>query len=301
MHYNNDVKLHYDNIVVGSNLDAVMFAFTNDYPIFYTSPAKPFRFDYFEPKVKLDFLGIPHEKRKHNCLDTEFTSGIPKLMLWERLLFLMSLRGLVPLSNLCQKMRCVNNDIVFSNGYSKILEINFTECYYFGDDNSNGFIKRTKLDEQEYICYDYIAFNKGGKHEVDLIHTGDDFVSEIWFYSSDRIDGNSPIRDACAVSKLKSEQLYDFDFSETMARFKTVKTMKDFGMRGPQNGYTKAGTPRHYSIKTASIRREIRSIEDRPEPSTSYIKIEDVCEKSMLRAIESHAKSYSTILGYLYE
>ena len=293
------MKLHYDNIVVGSNLDAVMFAFTNDYPIFYTSPAKPFRFDYFEPKVKLDFLGIPHEKRKHNCLDTEFTSGIPKLMLWERLLFLMSLRGLVPLSNLCQKMRCVNNDIVFSNGYSKILEINFTECYYFGDDNSNGFIKRTKLDEQEYICYDYIAFNKGGKHEVDLIHTGDDFVSEIWFYSSDRIDGNSPIRDACAVSKLKSEQLYDFDFSETMARFKTIQLMKDNGMRGKLSGYTKKGTARHYDFRTSSIRRETHSIRDGLRATSNSIEIKTESETSLLRVLQNAHNSSDRLLDIL--
>ena len=151
------------------------------------------------------------------------------------------------------------------------------------------------------MCYDYIAFNKGGKHEIDLIHTGDDFVSEIWFYSSDRIDGNSPVRDACAVSKLTSQQLTDFDFSETMARFKTLKIMKDHGMRGPQNGYTSKGTPRHYDFKTSSIRREIRGIENRPEPSSARIQLQNVCEKSLLRSLESSVGPYNTILGYLNE
>ena len=51
-------------------------------------------------------------------------------------------------------------------------------------------------------------------------------------YSSDRIDGNTPVRDACAVSKLTESQLIDFDYSETMARFKVLKIMKDNGMRG---------------------------------------------------------------------
>ena len=295
------MRLEYDNVVVGSDLDAVLYAFVNDYPIFYTVPRQPFRFDYFEPKVKLDFLGIPHEKRRHNCVDTKFISGIPKTLLWERLLFLMSMRGLVPLSNLCQRMRCTNNEIMFSNDYSKILEVNFNNCHYFGDDNSAGFIKRAKLDEQQYICYDYIAFNKGGKHEIDLIHTGDDFVSEIWFYSSDRIDGNTPVRDACAVSKLTSQELNDFDFSETMARFKTLKIMKDHGMRGPQNGFTPKGTPRHYDFKTSSIRREVRGIENRPEPSGDCIQIQNVCVKSLLRSLKSSIGPYDTILGYLHE
>jgi len=295
------MRLEYDNVVVGSDLDAVLYAFVNDYPIFYTVPRQPFRFDYFEPKVKLDFLGIPHEKRRHNCVDTKFISGIPKTLLWERLLFLMSMRGLVPLSNLCQRMRCTNNEIMFSNDYSKILEVNFNNCHYFGDDNSAGFIKRAKLDEQQYICYDYIAFNKGGKHEIDLIHTGDDFVSEIWFYSSDRIDGNTPVRDACAVSKLTKQQLLDFDFSQTMARFKTMQHMKDNGMRGKLNGYTKKGTPRHYDFRTTSIRRETSRIEGEYAPATDSIHVRQACEKDLLQSLSDAIEPYDRILGMLNE
>ena len=58
-------------------------------------------------------------------------------------------------------------------------------------------------------------------------------------YGSDRIDGNTPVRDACAVSNLDKQQLVNFDFSQTMAKFKTIQTMKDNGMRGKFNGYTK--------------------------------------------------------------
>ena len=50
------MRLEYDNVVVGSDLDAVLYAFVNDYPIFYTVPRQPFRFDYFEPKVKPKYL-----------------------------------------------------------------------------------------------------------------------------------------------------------------------------------------------------------------------------------------------------
>ena len=39
----------YDNIVIGSSLSALAFAYINDYPVFFTNPDVPFRFDYLAP------------------------------------------------------------------------------------------------------------------------------------------------------------------------------------------------------------------------------------------------------------
>ena len=88
-----------------------------------------------------------------------------------------------------------------------------------------------------YLCHDYIAFHKGGKHEIDYIPTDDDFVGEIWFYSSDRIDGDTGVKDACVVSSLTEEEFHNPDFSETISRFKMEKILYDHGFRGPLNGY----------------------------------------------------------------
>ncbi len=288
-------------VVIGSNLSALMTAFIEDCPVLFTEPMCPSRFDYFEQKTKLSFLKIPHNKRSLFTFGKKRNVGIQKIFLWERLLFLLSLRGLVPLSNLCTSMRHVDNKVMCYNEYSKILELSFDKCLYFGDRNASGFVTKTKLDTDVFLCYDYIAFNKGGKHEIDFINTDDDFVNKIWFYSSDRIDGNTPVRDACAVSKLTAEQLNDFDFSETMARFKTLKIMKDHGMRGPQNGYTPKGTPRHYNFRTTSIRREIRSIENNLRPTTSSIEVKEENEEALHRLLKGSVKPYSRILGFLDE
>ena len=208
--------LEYDKIVVGSCLSAVLFAFNNNYPIFFTTPFRPFRFSYFDSTVNFDCLKIISTVKSLTTLDGQNEVGVPKELLWERLLFLLSLDGKVPLSNLCHNIRYDGERMVCSNDYSKIMEVKFNHCYYFGDTGTTGFVRQKSLDEDNYICYDYIAFNSGGKHAVDFIHTGDDFISEIWFYSSDRIDGNTPVRDACAVSKLTESQLRDFDYSENI-------------------------------------------------------------------------------------
>ena len=247
----------YDKIVSGSSLTAVLYAFIHNYPIFFAEERRPFRFDYFSPELDLSALKIPTCNKSLTTFDGVKLLGQPKELLWERLLFLLSLDGKAPLSNACHNIRYDGDTVVCSNEYSKIMEFKFNECYCFGDQDSLGFAEQKALDEDTYICYDYIAFNKGGKHEVDYIKTADDFVSEIWFYPSDRIDGNTPVRDACAVSYLTSADLQDFNSSETMARFKVIHEMESRGMKGPfAHGYTTAGNPKHYKFRTTSIRRE---------------------------------------------
>ena len=284
-----------ENIVVGSSLSALIFAYVNEYPVFFTDANVPFRFDFLSPNHTP--IGVPCEAKTLLSFDDEMKVGTRKQILWDRLYFLLSLKGLTPLSNLCKTIRCNDNSIICLNEYSKIFEASFIDCHYFGDSNAAGFVRKNKLDEHSYVCYDYIAFNSGGKHEIDFIHTDDDFISEVWFYSSDRIDGNTPVRDACAVSKLTESQLIDFDYSETMARFKVLKIMKDNGMRGKLSGYTKKGTPRHYDFRTTSIRRETCRIENEYRPTADCIKIKKTNEKDLLQSLCNAIKPYDSILG----
>ena len=286
----------YDRVVVGGTLPALMYAFVNKLPILFTKPEPPNRFDFFSPEIDLSFLKLDNKTREIKTFNQSKQVGIPKLLLWERLNFLMSLEGMIPLSNICHSMRLQDSTIKCSNEYSKIAEFNFQECLYFGDKGTSGFIEKTNLDEETYICYDYIAFNSGGKHEIDYINTGEDFVSEIWFYSSDRIDGNTPVRDACAISRLTHKQFLDFDYSETMARFKTLQIMKDKGMRGKFNGYTKKGTPRHYNFRTTSIRREKSSTATLKHRASDRVKIKKEDEEGLLSHLKDNIGTYDRVL-----
>ena len=249
------VPIH-ENVVIGADLRSLIFAYVNDYKLVFTEPRPPARFDYFHPTIELDFIGIPPINQILKTPDGFKEVGIPKILLWERLIFLLSLRGDLPLSNMCDKIRYNGEKIVCTNEYSKIYEFGFDTCHYFGDSYTFGLVDFVEKPQPSYLCYDYIAFHKGGKHEIDYISTGDDFVGEIWFYSSDRIDGNTGVKDACVVSSLTPEQFGDPDFSETIARFKMEKILDDHGIKGPLNGYTPNGRPKHYRIKTSHIRRE---------------------------------------------
>ena len=76
-----------------------------------------------------------------------------------------------------------------------------------------------------YEVRDYFAVKSGMVHGATTIRTKGQLAEEIQFYISDRIDGNKTRKDAATVSILDEDQLHDFDYSDTMARFKLEKVM----------------------------------------------------------------------------
>ncbi len=292
--------LEYEDIVVGSDLKATLFAFNNNLPIIFSQPRRPFRFDFLEPNTNLGCVKLTRAGE----LELTRTNGVKVVgsraeLLWERLMFLLNLDGKVPLANLCSSMRFDGEHLICSNDYSKIGTLNFSNCFYFGDDNISGLVREKELANPTYTCYDWIAFNSGGKHEIDYIWVGDDFVKEIWFYSSDRMCGNSPVKDACAVSTLMQDQLPDFDYGETMARFKMISEMEKRGMRGRQNGYSTNGNPKHYKFRTTSISRTKCRDSVEIVSKNDQVSLPKVSEGSLLGDLAASCATYDRFLRYL--
>ena len=289
---------NYDKVVIGSSLKALLFAFQNRLPVVFSEPMRPFRFDYLNPDLDLSYLKLENVEIFFQTFGEILTFGLPKEELWERLLFFLSLDGKVPFSNLCKSMRLNANTIICSNEYAKIAEINFQTCYFFGDHNCSG-MKEKRVVNPTYICYDWIAFNRGGKHDVDYIKLEDNFVNEVWFYPSDRIDGATPVKDACVVSKIKKEDILDFDFSETMARFKLISEMETRGMKGVFNGYGPNGKPKYYKFRTTSITRTKRKEKDPSWEGQDSIELPKLKEEDLLRDLHSASMAYDRFLRYL--
>ena len=292
--------LEYNEIVIGSNLTAVLYAFNNKLPIFFTVPERPFRFDYLDLAQDIACVGMENAEHSLTTHSVNINVGTAKELLWERLLFLISLAGRAPLSTFCESMRHNGESIVCSNEYSKIAEIKFEKAYYFGDAKCSGLVKEKPLADPRYICYDWVAFNRGGKHEIDFIETPDDFVQQIWFYPTDRIDGNSPVKDACLISRLTDEQLLDFNYSQTMARFKMVYEMESRGMKGVFNGHCpKYGHPKYYKFKTTSLRRESRAQLASPQPSFNAVEVPEIKEEDLLKDLPPACVEYHRFLENL--
>ena len=144
--------LSYDKIVIGSSLEALMFAFNNQLPVFFSEAERSFRFDFLDPSLDLSDLNLVNEERTLRTFDMEMKVGLPKEILWERLMFVLSYFGKVPFANLCKSMRYTGSTIVFSDEYSKLAEIDFNHCYYFGDKNCHKLLNEKLVDTGEYIC-----------------------------------------------------------------------------------------------------------------------------------------------------
>jgi len=288
-----------DEIVIGSSLNAILYAFNNELPIYFAEERRPFRFDYLDPELDLSFLKLSAQTKSLTTFGEDKIVGTQKVLLWERLLFLLGLSGKAPLSDRCASMRINNRSLICSNEYAKIAEVEFKTAYFFGDDKCSGLLSEKEVANKPMICYDWIAFHRGGKHEIDYIETEDSLVKEIWFYSSDRIDGATKVKDACVVSHLTEEQLASFDYSETMARFKAVSEMESRGMKGVFNGYSPTGRPKYYKFRTSNIAREKRAQFDTPWQAEDNVQTPRVTESFLLEALQGTYGSYDRLLRNL--
>jgi len=289
----------YEEIVIGSTLTAVLYAFHNKLPIFFTVPQPPFRFDYLNLDLDMSCIQLLNDVQHLTTHNGNINVGAAKMLVWERLLFLTALAGRAPLSTLCESLRYNGETLVCSNEYSKIAEIKFEKASYFGDPLCTGLVKEKRVANPTYMCYDWIAFNRGGKHEIDFIETPDDFVKHIWFYPTDRVDGNSPVKDACVVSHLTEAELLEFDYSQTMARFKMLAEMESRGMKGLFNGYSPTGTPKYYKFRTTIIGRERSPQLARPQPSIETVEVPEINEEDLLQTLPSACVGYNRFLDSL--
>ena len=67
--------LNYDKIVIGSSLEALMFAFNNQLPVFFSEAERPFRFDFVEPSLDLSDLNLENDfKNELKTINNEFNN-----------------------------------------------------------------------------------------------------------------------------------------------------------------------------------------------------------------------------------
>ena len=243
-------NLFYDEIVVGASLSALLYSFTTGAPVFSAGQSKPHKFDYFKNKQDIDFLLDP--SKIFNTPSGPLPYGQQKLVLWDKLYFILNLCGLMPTAHIADSLRFTENELKIFNEYSKITTVNFNKAIVFDSQKTNLKIKK---QPNRFLILDWISGHSGGRHDIDLIETGDQFVSKLWFYDSIRVP--SKIKDMCVFSVIDEEGLDSFEYSDAYARFKAEDIMKKHGMRGASNGIDKkTGKNKYYAIKTSCLRRD---------------------------------------------
>jgi len=278
---------NHDSIVIGGGLNALLYAYLNDCPCIFTGADSPFRFDNFDEDFDFRPLGV-------------ITSS--KLELWERLIQVLGLSGLLPMSDKAASLTVNKNELKAVTHVSRLGRFEFTKLIIFDDENISGLPFLKKRIELPAKVIDWFNVRSGMQHSLGVIETHEDFINRIYFYPSDRLDGSKGKRvrkDLVAVSYLGPDQLNNFDYSTTMARFKIIKLMKEAGIRGARNGRDtyNPNLYRYYSPKIESAQREIvRDIKNYYEPDERFEFRYDTAEE-IIKNFPSRLESYSSRLA----
>jgi len=228
-------EYYYNKLVVGGSIEALLYSFVNEVPIIIKDPLVPFELEKVENIEDFKFLGY------------EGFRQVYKSELWDRLTFLLSMNGMVLMPNIIKNIRNENNCFTISTIDNSRIKVKYKEKIEFD-----------KILNSSVNVYDWFDVRSGSVHSHHAISDSkNNFVKKLFFYPSRRFGQTKNRSDVVAFSKVRAEKLLDYENSESYARLKTLKMMRDYGMRGRPNGYNKNGLRLHYAIKIEHSHREI--------------------------------------------
>jgi hypothetical protein len=249
-----------DYVIVGSSLAALLHSYFTGFPCIYIDSRIPFRFDFtLNDKVKNHF-GIP---------------GASDRELWELLVFVLSISGKLPMADKTSSISIQDDVMKATTSRSRLARFKFKKLLIYDDTGVSGLPLLKKSTRHLSRTLDWFDVRSGMEHEHEILTSDQNFVKEIIFYPSERMGSQKKRirKDLVAVSYLSEDQILDFDYSSTMARFKVTQMMKDAGIKGARNGRDTFNPElyRYYSVKIESADREIEhSVENKYELDSRF-------------------------------
>jgi len=231
--------LKYDRIALGATLSSVLYCFYTQTPLIFAEKPKIHPFEFFDCNVELDLLKVePSYYYLKGASEEQAVFGVSKEQTYNKLLTLLSLSGFVPFSDLAKSINVYKDKLTITTTGNKKLKIEYNELIVFDDKKINGLPSLVSKNEQQKTqVLDWFEINIGSSTEIDYLSTDDDFVKDIFFYSSQRPATQSDKKDLLSISHLThTEAVHDYQYSDTYARFKIVKCMKEAGIKGLRNG-----------------------------------------------------------------
>lgn len=245
------------SVVIGSSLEAAYYAIINDC--------------FFVPTRKFPPLFY-----------RENTQTWPKL---NTMIGLLS--KLIAFENV-ETIRLVDNQLRISS-QNVTYKYKFEQCLIFDPTGIQLENEVIQSKPDTFLVLDDFELSNMGEHrfEIEPITGGEGFSREIHFYSSDRVDGAAYITDCVVESELTHEQINDFDYSDTMARFTVERYLTSVGIYGTFMTYYKNGTPKYRKPKVKHVNRLIYPRDNNIYEDTECVKMLDL---SMEQIIEESTK-----------
>ena len=219
-------KREYKEIIIGGTLNALLHSYQNKTPLI------------------INKLLLPHP--------FESLENYSAQELWYKLFFILSASGLNIVGDKAQSVRLKENEISVTTTGARVFKCRSEKLLIFDDEDVKGLPSPIKKNK-DFIVLDWMIGRSCEKHIHNSLKTEDSFVNEVHFYPSTRRDGHHPDeKDLVAISYLNEDNLHDFEYSDTYAKFKATKMLKELGIKGKKNGIN------YYALKLEVIKREIR-------------------------------------------
>ena len=196
------VNFYFRDVVVGADLKVVEFAYDNK------------------------FYLIKNRDPYHHSYD-----GVEDV--WAEKIYKLHELGLAPFASLNKTIRIQPEEkIIKISTNNNVYLIGYQNLHLFDDYNVRGMSLNRKIAHYRVIDW----FDCQGLYSLgfDDIETEDKFVNKIKFFKTPRIDGDQKYLDLLCESFLNEEQLKNFDYSDTVARFKITDLLKKHGIANPR-------------------------------------------------------------------
>jgi len=242
----------YDNIIIGSTLEALIYSYITNYPVFFAGSRCPKEFEYFEPAMAFQFLKSEIKTIQTN--ESTYEVGNSKLPLWENLLFCLSMAGLVPLADTANSIRFDSDGTIRIIHNNRSITIEAKQVHLFDGLGVSGLSGERPIGN--YKVYDWLFFNSLYPNHYDMLKTEYDVVSELWFLEP---INNVRFKDGCIVSEFQTEkQMYD-NLTEYNIKFILKDLFKKYGIKGKANGvhHIDKVTQRYKQVQYTQIHREV--------------------------------------------
>jgi len=271
-----------DEVIVGNNLAAVFYAYINNCPIIFKNSDFPFFYERFTKDFPLDKIFLTNEITKIKTATGELIKGSKKESIFNRLLFVLSISGLVPISDKIEKIRIEDDNFLkITTTRARLVTIKYKKLRIFNPEIVTG-LKDLKTKENKTLIHDFLKL-RIADHDVELIDVGDDFIDKIYFMGKRK-------KEVLVTSTLWKNQLHDFDFSIVPLKYKLIKILE-------YNGIQKQ---KHTSkILVDHTERKFYNLNKVSFKSNRKIIFDNRTEKQICQNIQKHIgqKTHSTLLG----
>jgi len=226
-----------NTIVIGSNIEAALYSLFKEATFINTRSDPPM----FYRSLPFSILGAETEPE-----------------LWSKLCLILSLLGKRLDSPEFASIKIHQNKVVLTEDLFKGV-YDFDQCFIFDPTGIDLKLPIVKPQQPKYLVLDDLELSGLGAKYTHLqeIKRNSDFASRTNFYCSDRIDGANYITDCVVESCLTRQQLYEYDYSDTVIKFFVQKSLENLGVHGRFMKFYESGNPKYRRPTVKHVKRMV--------------------------------------------